>query len=78
MDKLPKFKFTLADNQEELLEQKSQVEALSKKAKIENPACAAGGCGGKCGTEECVKKMQGALNKINKALQEAYAKHEEK
>lgn len=75
---MDQFRFKLGESKEELLDQKSRVQALHEKAKIENPACAAGGCGGKCGTEECVKKMQGALNKINKALQEAYAKHEEK
>lgn len=55
----------------EVLEQKKEVlNKMKEKAKVNNPACADGGCGGMCGTENCSKKIQGILNRINKALRE--------
>jgi hypothetical protein len=50
------------DNQKRLDLLKSQLEI----AKDKNPDCASGGCGGLCGTPLCVKKVQGAINKIQK------------
>jgi len=42
----------------------SILEDQKKKAEVENPECAGGGCGGRCGTVFCVKKLKGAITKI--------------
>jgi len=39
-----------------------------KIAAVENPECANGGCGGLCGTVLCSKKVQGAINKMEKEI----------
>ncbi len=44
------------------------IEELKKgkeEAMENNPVCAAGGCGKMCGTKDCVKTWQGAINKLN-------------
>lgn len=71
MDKLPRFKFIPANSKEELLEQKAEINALQAKAVETNPECANGGCGDKCGSAECSKKLRGILNQIEKELRNA-------
>jgi len=48
----------------ELERRLSILEDQKKKAEVENPECAGGGCGGHCGTVLCVKKIKGAITKI--------------
>lgn len=52
------------ENQRRLGLLKSQLEI----AKDKNPDCATGSCGGMCGTVLCSKKVQGAINKMEKEI----------